>query len=296
MDNMEITDIFCFADDFVKALGRTKWGQEMLRTEWHGRRGPKKSLGLAEVIALNVLRNKLRILDLKTFVNLARNSYNNLFPNLPNYPNFVKASNQSMKFIDMFMGYLIEVNRRASKGETYFIDSTPVPVCENWNISSHKVAKETATRSKTTKGWYYGHKLHGACDSDMNLVGLKLTTANVADSKMAEDVTHGMEGLFVGDAGYLLNQDVFKRMFEQHVHIMAAKRNNMKGIMTTAQYKLLKKRSCIETVWGMLKERYNLVYHMARSVLGLFRHYCYSVLSYMIDKFFDQRPPLLTPA
>ena len=60
--------------------------------------------------------------------------------------------------------YLLYVNSRG--GNKHFIDSTDIPVCKNYNIYNYKEAKEIARRGKTTKGWFYGFKLHGVCNSE----------------------------------------------------------------------------------------------------------------------------------
>jgi hypothetical protein len=124
-----------------------------------------------------------------------------------------------------------------------------------------------------------GFKLHGACDALGNLVRLCFSKGSLHDSQQAEPLTEGLTGLFVGDAGYLLKQEVFVRLLKKHKRILAATRKNMKRLMTEEQGLLLRKRNIIETVWGVLKERYGLVFHLARSITGLFRHYCYSLIS-----------------
>jgi hypothetical protein len=45
---------------------------------------------------------------------------------------------------------------------------------------------------------------------------------------------------------------------------------------------LFKARSCIETVWGVLKERFGIIFNPARNPRGLFRHYFYNLVAYMI--------------
>lgn len=45
---------------------------------------------------------------------------------------------------------------------------------------------------------------------------------------------------------------------------------------------LFRKRSRIETDWNVLKERFNLVYSFARSIIGLLRPYIYSIVSFML--------------
>ncbi|MCP5362890.1 MAG: hypothetical protein H6911_02875 [Rickettsiaceae bacterium] len=41
-----------------------------------------------------------------------------------------------------------------------FVDSSSLEVCKRYRISMHKVFAGIAARSKTTKGWFYGLKLH----------------------------------------------------------------------------------------------------------------------------------------
>jgi hypothetical protein len=63
---------------------------------------------------------------------------------------------------------------------------------------------------------------------------------------------------------------------------MSDPRKNMKKMVTSEQWELLRRRGIIETTWGVKKERFELVYHKARIVEGLFRHYFYSILSFLI--------------
>jgi hypothetical protein len=164
-------------------------------------------------------------------------------------------------------------------------------VSDNHYIYNHRVAKGFASRGKTTKGWFYGFKLHGTCDEDGNLLNLCFTTGSVHDSQLAENITGGLEGMFVADAGYILKGSTFQSLYEKHRHILAAARKNMKRVMTREQKQLFRKRSIIETVWGVLKERFELVYHLARGMTGLFRHYLYSLAAFILKPIL-YNPPL----
>ena len=281
MDEIKLTALYCVVDDFINTLFSTKAGQKMLES-WKAKRGPQRHLSLSEVLTLNMLRFYFHIFDLKAFVRLAECAYKEYFPRLPNYENFLKATNRSFPFAVLLLEYLLLLNRKMNRDGLFFFDSTALSVCTNGNISTHRVTKDFASRGKTSKGWFFGFKLHGACDTWGNLVNLRFTTGSEHDSRQAESLTGGLTGLFVGDAAYLLKQKDFLRLIEKHKHILAAARKNMKRLMTEQQGRLLRKRSIIETVWGVLKERYGLVYHLARSTTGLFRHYCYSLLSHML--------------
>ena len=282
MNETKLITLYCIIDDFINALSGTADGQKMLES-WKAKRGPQRQLSLGEVITLNILRFYYHIFDLKAFVRLAECTYKTYFPRLPNYENFLKATNRSFPFTVLLLRYFIELNRRLSKDGVFFFDSTPLSVCTNSNIPTHKVMKEFASRGKTSKGWFYGFKLHGVCDDWGNLTGICFTPGNINDSLQAEHLIDGLSGLFVGDSGYLLKHDVLSRLLEKHQRILASARKNMKRLMTKQQGNLLRKRSIIETVWDVLKERYGLVFHLARNITGLFRHYCYSLLSYMLQ-------------
>ena len=281
MNETMLITLYCIIDDFINALAATAEDRKMLES-WKAKRGPQRQLSLSEVLTLNILRFHFHIFDLKAFVRLAECSYKPYFPGLPNYENFLKSTNRSFPFTVMLIRYFLLLNRRMSRDGVFFLDSTALSVCTNGNIPTHKVTKGYASRGKTSKGWFYGFKLHGACDAWGNLVSLRFTTGSSHDSGEAESLTDGLTGLFVGDAGYLLKQEVFVRLFERHKRILSAARKNMKRLMSKQQGQLLRKRSIIETVWDVLKERFGLVFHLARNMTGLFRHYCYSLLSNML--------------
>ena len=64
-------------------------------------------------------------------------------PNLPNYENFMKATNKSTVFILAFMNFLMEMNIK-TESEIHYMDSTPITVRMNHKIYSHKVTKGIA--------------------------------------------------------------------------------------------------------------------------------------------------------
>ena len=88
-------------------------------------RGPRRMLSLSEVVTLNIIRFYMRIEDLKTFHKVAILYYKKYFPKIPNYENFLKATNKSGIFIWILLKYLLYKNRGIN---IHFIDSTPLPV------------------------------------------------------------------------------------------------------------------------------------------------------------------------
>ena len=285
MNNIELTILYTFVDDFFQALFHSSLGKK-LRYFWENRRGSKKKLTLSEVVTLNLLRVSLRVQDLKTFHRIVVTPYKRYFPDLPNYENFLKATNRSGLFISLLVKYLLHTNSRGN--EEHFVDSTDVPVCKNHNICKYRVAKEIAGRGKSSKGWFYGFKLHGVCNREGGLESIFFTPGNVHDNRALSNLIMNLEGIFVCDAGYLLKQEELVKFFEAEKLLYIATRKNMKRLMTKAQYQLFKCRSVIENVWNTLKVRMNMAYSFALGVHGLFRHYLYCIGSYLLKNIFEK--------
>ena len=165
----------------------------------------------------------------------------------------------------------------------HFIDSTPVSTCLNRRIFNHRVTKDFATRGKSTKGWFYGFKLHGVCSEKGALEAVAFTSGNVHDSKMVEQVTKNLKGSFFCDAGYLKNSKELVELANSGRFIYAATRQNMNRLMSGEQWEYLRKRNIIESDWGVLKQNYFLEYHQARSMVGLFRHYVCCISAYILE-------------
>ena len=279
----DLIGLYCIIDDFFHRFIETKTGKNNL-SEYYGKRGPKRQMTVPEVMTLNLIRILDRTGDLKTFHRNARVHYRQYFPNIPNYENFMKASNKAIGFIGAFLQAQLYLNRKNCKENTFYLDSTPISVCENRFISSHKVAKSVASRGKTTKGWFYGFKLQGICAKDGTLLKISFRPGSEHDNKAFDDTTKGMTGTFVTDSGYLLTEKELKKMYESGRKPCTATRKNMNRPMTKEQCQFLHNRNIIENVWSVLKLNYNLIYHRARSIVGMFRHFFYSISAFLFYK------------
>ena len=122
-----LTTLYCIIDDFIMTLAKTKDGNKMLES-WKPKRGPQPHLSLSEVLTLNILRFHFHIFDLKAFALLAQCTYQNYFPKLPNYENFLKATNKSFPFTVVLLQYFLLLNRKMGKDRLYFIDSKALSV------------------------------------------------------------------------------------------------------------------------------------------------------------------------
>ena len=272
--------IYSIVYDFIKVVEQDEKFSFLVKN-WSGKRGPKRRLSISQVISLNLLRFTIHIKDLKAFHKIVKML--DLIPDMPNYENFLKASNKSFPIIALLMQFLLLQNQLQNESGVHFIDSTPVSTCLNRRIFNHKVTNGFASRGKSTKGWFYGFKLHGVCSEKGLLESVFFTSGNVNDSKMVEQLTKNLKGVFFGDAGYLQKAKELIKLAKSGRFIYAATRQNMNRLMSFEQWEHLRKRNIIESDWGVLKQNYFLEYHQARCMDGLFRHYVSCISAYILD-------------
>ena len=134
-----------------------------------------------------------------------------------------------------------------------FIDSTPLAVCHNRRIASHRVFAEQAGRSRNSVGWFYGFKLHLVINEEGELLNCCLTPANTDDRTPVLQLVKGLWGKLFGDKGYL-GQTLFETLFAQNLQLVTKLRKNMRNQLLPYLDKiLLRKRVIIETVIDQLK-------------------------------------------
>lgn len=172
---------------------------EFLLSKFNGKRVPKRQLSLEQIVALNIYRFHFKTGDLKKYHKMIKELMSDKVPNLPNYENFLKATNK--------LGNII------------------------------------------------------------------FSYANIADCKIAEKLAECVKGTIFADAGYLQKKDVLNRMEENGIRFEAAPRKNMNRLMSRFECHHIKHRNIIESACGTLKNNFQLEYHNARSIVGMFRHF-----------------------
>ena len=161
-------------------------------------------------------------------------------------------------------------------------DSTDLPVCSIRKAKNHKTMERLASWSKSSKGWFYGLKLHLSVDLLGRVVGLYFTTGNASDREVLKTMNKDLRGTFVADAGYVSAQLEREFFIENERRLLTCTRSNMKKLATLEDIELLKTRMQIEDNFGNLKQFHNLVSTVCRSIQGYLTNYLSSVCAYMI--------------
>jgi len=199
------------------------------------------------------------------------------FPKLPNYQNFVKHCYRLIPALaDLLSGLL------ANEAELRFMDSTMLEVCRLVRRHCHKVAKGYAKTGYNWQGEHYGFKLHASIDNDGRLCAYVFSDALAHDSRAIPYLVNEHTKVAVGDTGY--RSALKKKVYQVFgtVILTPPHYKQMKQVMTKSQWKLLKRRPKIETVFDYLKQHLHLQSSFPRSMQGYALHYLRVLLGYQL--------------
>lgn len=161
-------------------------------------------------------------------------------------------------------------------------DATDIPVCLSKNANRHRTMRGLARWGYSTKGLFYGLKMHITTDLKRRVLSVKFTCGNVHETKVFTDLNKDLLGLFVVDAAYVSEKLAKDFNIEGKRLIMAKPRKNMKKVITPLQYAIYNTRMLIELNFRNLKLFYGLITSLPRSVNGYMANYIYSLLAYHV--------------
>ena len=102
-------------------------------------------------------------------------------------------------------------------------------------------------------GWFYGLKLHFVINDKGQIMALKITRGNTADSTVLEEMTSYLEGKLYEDKG-CIGGELLHKLWRCGLHLIKSIRRNMRNyLMTLADKIMLRKRFVIEKVLDTLK-------------------------------------------
>ena len=274
---LDITEMFCFIDDFCKFI-KGELAKKALESGAKIK-NPTRIPGLteSEIITIILLFHKSPLKNFKSFYKYYFPQYRSEFPNMPTYERFVILQQSVLPLLAAMLNCLFVRHDNVA-----FIDSTPLTVCHNNRRFSHKVCKYISSSGMSSKGWFYGLKLHVLIDRKGNLMNAKFTTGKDSDISILEKLTSFFKGILVGDRGYL-SFPLLQKLLGKGVELVTGIRANMKNmLMRSYQKLLLRKRSIIETVFGHLKGVFVFEHHRHRSPTNMFIHVISTLLAYQL--------------
>src|SRR3954462_1477168 len=123
-------------------------------------------------------------------------------------------------------------------------------------------------------------KLHFVINHKGQIMALKITPSNTADSTVLDEMTRHLAGKLYANKGYI-GQDLFKTLWRRGLHLITSIRRNMRNyLMPMADKIMLRKRFVIETVLDTLKSEMGLEHSRHRSPVNAMIHVLSCLVAY----------------
>jgi hypothetical protein len=270
---VDITALYCCLDDFCKMFA--EWETHQLIPS-PSRRQRSGKLSRSEMLFIRVLFHLSPYKNFKTFYLLGIGvQHRACFRDLPHYDRFVSLMPR------LFVPLMVLLHSLSGE-ETgiYFGDSSKLAVCHNRRINRHQVFDGLAARGKTSMGWFFGLKLHVVINHKGEIMAVKITSGNIADSTVLEEIPRHLRGKIYADKGYI-SREVFRKLWQRGLHLITGIRRNMRNhLMLLDEKIMLRKRFVIETVFDILKCEMGLEHSRHRSPRSAIVHVLSCLVAY----------------
>lgn len=275
--NKNITELFCFVDDFCNAVDKN-FADKLLQSGKKPTRTPE--ITHSEILTIILLYHQSRCENFKSFyLHYLKLLCKDAFPKLPSYDRFIALKPRILWYLALLLQWLF--GQAENTGISY-IDATSIAVCHSKRISRNKVFAGIARLSKSTYGWFFGFKLHLVINEKGEIQALTLTKGNVDDRKPVPNLTKKLTGLLFGDKGYI-KKELFQELFDRGLKLVTKVKKGMKNMLISLKEKsLLRKRSIIETVFGCLKNKFELEHTRHRSPINFLVHIFSTIAAYCL--------------
>ena len=280
---MDILRLFYDCDEFCREFIPSLQAYQIAEGEKHRTR--QFTLSVSEVMTLLILFQTSGFRTLKMFyLQYVCHHLTRAFPHRVSYSRFVELEAEALLPLAAFL-----TTRLGRCTGLSFIDSTPLKVCHNLRIKSHKVFKDIAQRGVSSTGWFYGFKVHLVINDCGDLLAVKFTPGNLDDRKPVPQLARRLFGKLFGDRGYI-SQALFSQLWAQGVQLITKLKKKMQPRLLPLLDKiLLRKRTLIETVNDQLKNICQLEHSRHRSLPNC----VVNVLAALIAYTYQEKKPSL---
>lgn len=150
---MDWVTLYCSVGDFCQQL-KLHWQRQQLESGQCKRRRSRR-LSNSEIMTILIVFHSSHTRNFKHFHLVLAGQHRAKFPRLVSYIRFVEWTPSVLGLLCAYLNY-----RFGTCTGVAFVDSTSLVACGNKRISKHQTLKQLARREKTTRGWFYGTKLH----------------------------------------------------------------------------------------------------------------------------------------
>ena len=269
-----IITVFCWVEEGLEEVT----GGVKLRT-----RGFAPRLSDSEVITMEIVGEFLGYEGDEAIWEYFKQHWAAWFPGLGDRSTFVRQA-ANLWWVKQQLHERLVADLGARTADCHIIDGFPITVCKLARAPGSQVLKAEADYGycAAKDEYYYGLKANLLVDLRGVVVGITVTAANVDERDSAYDVLGAIEGLVLGDKGYIRPQ--FKADCEAlGIDLQTPVRKNMKERRPRWWLKLLKRlRKRIETVISQLEQRFGLATTRARDVWHLTNQVTRKILAHTV--------------
>ena len=219
------------------------------------------------------MQGSFQVASLKQTYRLVRSNFPSAFPSLPSYAEWLRRLHQ----LTIHVGLLLEATS-ASVSQTafYLIDSKPIPLCHSLRHQRVRLLREDGARfGKSSKGWFFGFKLHAVRHISGRFLNIVLLPASVDDRDPLLALSEATDGgVLLGDLGY--RGKPAKAIAEEAELLLITRRD-----APTSKFLLSQVRQRIETSFSQLWHQF-IDRVFSRSWNGLWNTIKLKVLFYNI--------------
>jgi Transposase DDE domain len=272
---IDITALYCCLADFCQVF--EDWETHRLIPSPTTRQRSGK-LSRPEMLFIVVLFHLSPYKNFKTvYLYGIGHQHRACFGGLPHYDRFVSLMPR------LFVPLMVLLHSLSGEQTgVYFAASSKLAVCHNRRIDRHRVFDGLAARGKTSMGWFYGLKLHFVINHKGQIMALKITPGNTADSTVLNEIAKHLSGKLYADKGYI-SRELFTKLWQRGLHLITGIRRNMRNyLMPLADKLMLRKRFVIETVLDILKCDMGLEHSRHRSVINAMVHVLSCLVAYAV--------------
>lgn len=244
-------------------------------------RGFQPKLTDSEVITMEIVGEFIGKDQDKGIWQYFKTHWSDWFPNLGSRSNFAKQC-ANLWEVKQHIQHNLSEQLNGFNAPVHLVDGFPMPVCRITRaLSSQCFDREAGYGYCAAKDEnYYGFEGHLIVNIDGVICGYTFAPANIDERDVIQDMTDGLQGLLIGDKGYI--RPVLKEELKQQgIDLQTALRKNMTDIRDKSFVKrLMTTRRLVETVIGQLVDRFNIEKIWARDLWHLTNRFTRKLLSH----------------
>lgn len=190
----QMIELYCFVDEFFKT--HPGWAQ------WRRSPHAQPQFSDAEVLTIALLQGVFEVATLKQTYRLVAQNWWTAFPQLPSYKQWLTRVHQLLFQVGRLL--ITTCTHPCPAARLYLIDSKPIPLCQPIRHGRVRLLRDAgAYFGKSSKGWFFGFKLHLLRHIDGRILNIVLTPGNYDDRLPALSLVQALNGgITLGDLGY----------------------------------------------------------------------------------------------